>query len=222
MPAPVREDSFPNLEVERGLWTEGYRVVVGIDEAGRGAWAGPVVAAAVVFEPTLAAGTSSLAPVRDSKLLSARQRDVCYDVVLENAWFWGIGALPAAQIDAIGILNATRQAMTLAVQALACSAEYLLIDAVRLSGLAFPQQAIVRGDRQCLSIAAASILAKVTRDRMMRELERAIPGYGFCSHKGYGTSFHRAALDELGPSAVHRYSYAPVAALRRDPSNGRP
>lgn len=210
---PVDEDKRPTLVYERRLWSEGYRVVVGIDEAGRGAWAGPVVAAAVVFEPDIDRHSTSLAPIRDSKLLSPRQRDRCYDLVLDTATFWGVGSVPSQEIDRIGILNATRIAMALAVTGLPHPGDYLLIDAVRLSTLDIPQLPIIRGDRLCLSIAAASILAKVTRDRAMHELDRTVPGYGLARHKGYGTALHQAALADLGPSAIHRHSYAPIAAL---------
>ncbi|MFO7697979.1 MAG: ribonuclease HII [Anaerolineae bacterium] len=208
------------MAFERKLWSEGYRVVVGIDEAGRGAWAGPVVAAAVVFEPAIFSRAAGLSPIRDSKLLSPRQRDRCYDLVLDTAAFWGVGSVPSQEIDQVGILNATRTAMALAVTGLPCQADFLLIDAVKLAGLAIPQLPIIKGDRLCVSIAAASILAKVSRDRAMRELDRRVPGYGLAAHKGYGTALHQVALADLGPSAIHRHSYAPIAALDRLVSNG--
>jgi ribonuclease HII len=220
VPSSVNVDKIPTLAYECSIWSQGYRLVAGIDEAGRGAWAGPVVAAAVVFEPAVCERAGYLALVRDSKLLSPRQRDHCYDLVLDEAAFWGIGVVSSRQIDAVGILNATRQAMALAIASLSCPADYLLIDAVRLSALGTPQLAIIKGDRLCLSIAAASILAKVTRDRSMRDLDRVVPGYGFAAHKGYGTARHQAALADLGPSAVHRYTYAPIAALDRRTQHG--
>ncbi len=201
----------PTLAQERALWQQGYRCIAGIDEAGRGAWAGPVVAAAVILpaeQPCLAA---ALAPVRDSKLLSPRQRARCYDLVLEHALAWGAGAVPAAEIDRIGIVPATRLAMRAALAGLCIAPTYLLIDALALDGVALPQRAIIKGDRCCLSIAAASIIAKVTRDRLMRELDAAMPGYALAQHKGYGTAKHRAALARLGSSPLHRHSYAPVA-----------
>ncbi|MHB1318790.1 MAG: ribonuclease HII [Anaerolineae bacterium] len=210
---PAYADRRPTLAYERKLWSEGYRVVVGIDEAGRGAWAGPVVAAAVVFEPAISSEPTPLAPIRDSKLLSPRQRDRCYDLVLDTAAFWGVGSVASQEIDRIGILNATRIAMALAVTALSHPGDYLLIDAVRLPALDIPQLPIIKGDLLSFSIAAASILAKVTRDRAMRELDRSLPGYGLARHKGYGTAFHQAALADLGPSVIHRHSYAPIAAL---------
>jgi ribonuclease HII len=211
----VNVEKKPTLAYERSLWSQGYRLVAGIDEAGRGAWAGPVVAAAVVFEPAVCERAGTLALVRDSKLLSPRQRDHCYDLVLDEAAFWGVGAVSSRQIDAVGILNATRQAMALAIKSLSRPADYLLIDAVRLHAVNTPQLAIIKGDRLCLSIAAASILAKVTRDRCLRDLDRIVPGYGLAAHKGYGTAHHQAALAVLGPSAIHRHSYAPIAALGR-------
>ena len=201
----------PDLTVERRLWTNGYRRIAGLDEAGRGAWAGPVVAAAVVLpaeRPDLAV---ALAPVRDSKLLSPRQRALCYDLVLEHALAWGTGAVCAAEIDRIGIVPATRLAMRHALAGLCIRPAHLLIDALTLEEVGIPQRATVKGDRICLSIAAASIIAKVTRDRMMRELDAALPGYALARHKGYGTPQHRVALARLGSSPHHRHSYAPVA-----------
>jgi len=217
--AKAGADQFPSLTHEFRLWAEGYRAVAGIDEAGRGAWAGPVVAAAVVLQPDSTERYTSLAPVRDSKLLSPRQRDLCYDLILDEALCWGVGRVPAEQIDRMGILQATRLAMLQAVDALCYPPDYLLIDAVRLDTHR-PQLALIKGDRLCLSIAAASIVAKVTRDRAMQDLERQMPGYGFDRHKGYGTELHRDALDARGVCAAHRRSYAPIAArLASDPDD---
>ncbi len=201
----------PTLEQERALWQQGYRCIAGIDEAGRGAWAGPVVAAAVILPANRPGLADALAPVRDSKLLSPRQRACCYDLVLEHALAWATGAVSAAEIDRIGIVPATRRAMRAALDGLVIPPEHLLIDALPLNEVPLPQRAIIKGDRICLSIAAASILAKVTRDRLMRELDAAQPGYALAQHKGYGTAMHRAALARLGSSPLHRHSYAPVA-----------
>ncbi len=202
---------MPHLQEERVLWRQGYRCIAGIDEAGRGAWAGPVVAAAVILPPDRRGLAADLAPVRDSKLLSPRQRARCYDLVLEHALAWGAGLASAEEIDKMGIVPATRLAMRRALAALPMAPVHLLIDALTLGDVALPQRAIVKGDRCCLSIAAASIMAKVTRDRLMRDLDACHPGYALRQHKGYGTPAHREALMRLGSSPIHRHSYAPVA-----------
>jgi ribonuclease HII len=203
----------PDLAEERRLWALGYDWVAGIDEAGRGAWAGPVVAAAVVFPACWVCVPDDLALVRDSKLLSPRQRDRCYDAILERALAYGLGWASAQTIDAEGIVPATRRAMLQATLALCLPPQHLLIDALRLDALALPQRPIIKGDLTCLSIAAASILAKVTRDRWMIELHGCYPAYGFDAHKGYGTERHRLALAEQGPCAEHRCSYEPIRVL---------
>lgn len=214
-PVAPRGGPRPNLDREAGLWAQGYAHVAGLDEAGRGAWAGPVVAAAVVLpsdDPGLA---DALQPVRDSKTLTARQRDRCYDLVRNRAVAFGVGFVSAPGIDRLGILPATRLAMRRALEAMDAPAEHLLIDAVHLPAVDIPQDAFFKGDRDCLSVAAASILAKVSRDRWMIALEERLPGYGMARHKGYGTRQHKAALMALGPTHQHRYSYAPVRAAAR-------
>ena len=200
---------IPSLEYETRLWSEGYRYVAGLDEAGRGAWAGPVVAAAVVLPPGQPHLAQHLAGVRDSKLLTARQRETLYEMIQERVLAWGVGTVPPNSIDAWGIVPATRKAMALALEALAVAAEYLLVDYLPLPDLPLPQYSLVKGDEQVLSIAAASIVAKVSRDRLMADLETTFPGYGFAQHKGYGTLQHQDALKTLGPCSVHRYSFAP-------------
>jgi ribonuclease HII len=208
-----RVKSTPTLLEEQALRAQGYHHIAGLDEAGRGAWAGPVVAAAVILsldDPNLG---RSLNGVRDSKQLSPRQRDVLYERIRAVAVAIGVGAVPAEGIDALGIVPATRQAMATAIAQLSSSPDFLLIDFLHLDEVALPQKGIVKGDAKCLSIAAASIIAKVTRDRLLIEWETAYPGYGFAHHKGYGTKQHRAALKHLGPCGIHRYSYAPVRAV---------
>lgn len=199
----------PTLAEEESLWQTGYGRVAGLDEAGRGAWAGPVVAAAVVLPPDPAIA-GRLAGVADSKQLTPTQRDRLYDLVLQQAVGWAVGIEPAAGIDASGIAAATRSAMLSAILALPQPPDFLLIDYMRLAALATPQRSLIRGDSTVLSIAAASIVAKVTRDRLMVELERCYPGYGFQQHKGYGTAGHQAALRRLGPCPEHRLSFQPV------------
>ncbi len=210
----------PTLDHEIQAWTAGYRCVAGLDEAGRGAWAGPVVAAAVVLPPGEPDLLRRLAGVRDSKQLSAARRELCLDVILAQAVAVGVGAVPPAEIDALGIVPATRQAMHQALDALTSPADYLLIDHLALPECALPQVCLPKGDARVLSIAAASIVAKVTRDRMMVELDARIPGYGFARHKGYGTAQHRAALASLGPCRSHRFSFAPLKELEAGTSQG--
>jgi len=206
----TRDKPKPTLTEERALRTQGHRYIAGLDEAGRGAWAGPVTAAAVILpldDPDL---NRVLDGVRDSKQLSPRQRDVLYERISAVAITIGVGVVPADSIDAMGIVPATRQAMVVAVSQLSPPPDFLLVDALHLEEVALPQKGIIKGDAKCLSIAAASIVAKVTRDRLLVALEEEYPGYGFAQHKGYGTRQHRAALHHLGPCDIHRFSYAPV------------
>ena len=206
-PPPVSQR--PTLDHERTLWESGVLRVAGVDEAGRGAWAGPVVAGAAVL-PQSAAVVAELAQVNDSKQLTARQRERLYGEITAHASDWATGLASAAEIDAVGILPATRLAMQRAIAALASPPEYLLIDHVRLPAVPVLQQSITRGDSLVLSIAAASILAKVTRDRLMIEADQTYPGYGFARHKGYGTPEHARQLRLLDPCPIHRTSFQPV------------
>ncbi len=187
-----------------------FTYIAGIDEAGRGALAGPVVAAAVIL-PLNDQIETLLHGVNDSKQLSAKKRTILFDLIIQHALAYGIGQQPAAVIDEIGILPANRLAMGTAVSQLTPPPQFLLIDGrIRLPQLNIPQKSIVRGDSQSLSIAAASILAKVTRDRLMIELDKQFPRYGFAQHKGYGTEQHRAAIARHGPCPQHRHSFAPI------------
>jgi ribonuclease HII len=203
----------PTIEFEQRFLGQGHGRVAGIDEAGRGCWAGPVVAAAVVLTAEALARPELLAGVDDSKRLSPAAREAAYGQVLACAAGVGVGVVPAYLIDAYGILPATRLAMYAALLQLPRPAEALLIDALPLSALPLPQQALVRGDSRCLSIAAASVVAKVTRDRLMLTADRAFPAYGFAAHKGYGTAEHQRALARHGPCAIHRRTFAPLLAL---------
>jgi ribonuclease HII len=205
---------FPTLEYEKRQWLARYGCVAGLDEAGRGAWAGPVVAAAVILPPHRLDLLQKLADVRDSKTVSAARREILLDVICESALTWGVGAASPGEIDRLGIVPATRTAMMRALETLSPPADYLLIDHLTLPQVRLPQHSLPKGDARVLSIAAASIVAKVSRDRMMIELEAQIPGYGFARHKGYGTAAHRAALTELGPSQIHRLSFAPVRTVQ--------
>jgi ribonuclease HII len=196
----------------------GYRRVAGVDEAGRGAWAGPVVAAAVILPPDDPEIAERLEGVRDSKMLSAARRESLLPVIEEHAHAWAVGFIASREIDRAGIVPATRQAMSLAIQALSPAPDYLLLDHISLPDVSLPQYSLPKGDARVLSIAAASIIAKVCRDRMMIEIDEQYPGYGFARHKGYGTAAHRAGLADLGPCALHRLSFAPL----RDPSLNQP
>lgn len=200
----------PNFRLEAELWRGGALRVAGIDEAGRGPLAGPVVAAAVVLPAD--AAFPWLARVRDSKVLAAKVREELA-VRIREAAAVGVGAVPERDIDRLGIAAASRLAMLLAVAALPQRPDHLLVDGFALPECPLPQTAIIDGDARCLSIAGASIVAKVERDRLMVELDERYPGYGFTRHKGYATREHCAALARLGPSPVHRRSFAPVRAL---------
>lgn len=203
----------PGTHYELELHQRGYRCVAGIDEAGRGCWAGPVVAAAVVLPPQVWSQPERLAGINDSKLLTEAQREAGYERVYALARGVGVGIVPAYLIDAFGIVQATRLAMMIALLALPCTVDALLIDALAVENISLPQQALIKGDARCLSIAAASVVAKVTRDRLMQTAERAYPGYGFATHKGYGTLTHQRALQTLGPCRLHRKTFRPVANI---------
>ena len=204
----------PHLRLENRCWNSGYKIVAGIDEGGRGAWAGPVVAAAVVFPIRPRFLNRKLKDVRDSKCLSPSIRYKTSRLILDIALFSGLGISNPEEVDEHGIVNATRIAMFRAVTALSSQPDQLLIDAVDLNNeLDIPQKAMNFGDSISLSIAAASILAKVHRDRMMVALAREYPGYGFERHKGYGTNMHYDMLTQLRPTPVHRHTFKPIASL---------
>ena len=200
----------PTLQLEQSLWAQGFLRIAGIDEAGRGALAGPVVAAAVVVTPKRAAAPV-WSMVRDSTLLKPAQRATLAVQIRAAAASWAVGVVDADQIDAIGIATATRLAMQQAVAALACVPDHLLIDWVRLSQVAIRQISQPKADRTMATVAAASILAKVHRDQLMTDYDHLFPEYGFAEHKGYGVARHLAALAQRGPCALHRHSFAPIA-----------
>ncbi|MGC2198149.1 MAG: ribonuclease HII [Terriglobales bacterium] len=192
------------LRYEKKAWDAGAQLVAGVDEVGRGSLFGAVVAAAVILDPTY-----RIRGLRDSKLLPAERREVLAVRIREHAIAWAVAAVDAARIDQINIYQASRLAMRMAVAELAPAADCLLVDAVRID-CELPQHPIIHGDALSTSIAAASILAKVERDRMMRAWDPVFPVYGLASNKGYGTPHHLAALREHGPSPLHRQSFAPV------------
>lgn len=202
----------PSTEAETAFWTQGYRFVAGLDEAGRGPWAGPVYAAAVVL-PRTPLLLTHLEDVRDSKTVSERKRERLLDRIREVALSVGVGWSTAAEIDEIGIVPATHRAMHRALDAMDLTPEALILDALTLPEITLPQDGFPRADAHSLSVAAASIIAKVSRDRWMIDTADVDhPGYGFARHKGYGTRQHREALNKLGVCAIHRRSFKPVAA----------
>ena len=192
------------LRYEKRAWQSGARLVAGVDEVGRGSLFGCVVAAAVILDPAY-----RVRGLRDSKLLLPERREVLAERIREHAVAWAVAAVDAARIDQINIYHASRAAMRDAVLQLAPAPDHLLIDALKID-CELPQNAIIHGDALSASIAAASILAKVERDRMMCEWDAVFPQYGLASHKGYSTPKHLAALRELGPTPLHRQSFAPV------------
>ena len=210
---PVSEP--PSLNEENGLSARGYRLIAGVDEAGRGALAGPVVAAAVILPQS--ANFPWLKSVRDSKEVPPARRESLFDLIKQEAVAVSVGIIAPQTIDVIGILNATKIAMCHAVTQLSHPPDFLLIDYVRLPQLRISQKSIIRGDQLCLSISCASIIAKVTRDRIMVELDQLHPGYGLAHHKGYGTKHHITCLHQHGPSPIHRHSFAPVREATQIP-----
>lgn len=197
----------PADEFEQEARRRGYRRIAGLDEAGRGPLAGPVVAAAVIWP--VHAGSIG---IDDSKRLSEEARERLYHLILERAVGVGVGSADAAEIDALNVLEATRLAMVRALAGLSPPPDYVLTDAVTIPALSIPLRPIIKGDALSLSIAAASIVAKVTRDRLMVEYHDLYPQYNFLSHKGYGTSEHLRLLAQFGPSPIHRLSFGPVRA----------
>ena len=201
----VRPKVVPTFDVEARAIASGEYPVAGVDEAGRGPWAGPVVAAAVILDPESLPGG-----IDDSKALTAERRDELFDAIIASALGVGVGIASVDQIDRMNILRATFWAMAQAVGTLPLRPRLALVDGNRLPELPCAARAIVGGDARSLSIGAASIIAKVTRDRIMIELARSHPGYGFERHKGYGTAEHKSVLAELGVCAHHRRSFQPV------------
>lgn len=189
---------------ENEVILQGFYNIAGVDEAGRGPIAGPVVAAAVIFDPDYINDE-----INDSKKLSEKQRRKVYFEILDNAIAYGVGIVNVEEIDKINILEATKKAMKQAVTNLKISADYVLIDAVELD-LDVYSKSIIKGDEQSISIAAASIVAKVTRDEIMKEFSHIYPKYSFEKHKGYLTKEHRELLKKHGPSPIHRKTFAPV------------
>ena len=200
------EEPAPTMwEFEELARRQGYRSIAGIDEAGRGPLAGPVVAAAVILDPE-----SGVDGINDSKKLTEKQREGLFDRIMATAVAVGVGIMDHDVVDRDNILQATLAAMKEAVAQLAATADFLLIDGISRIPLAVPQRSIKQGDGRSVSIAAASIIAKVTRDRLMVEYDRLYPGYGLAGHKGYGSQAHLEAIARLGPSPIHRTTFRGV------------
>jgi len=193
---------IPSLDMETALWSQGISRIAGVDESGRGPLAGPVVAAAVVFPDFC-----WFEGVRDSKKMTRRQRDIVYQVIGSKSIAWGIGVVSHDEIDRINIYQASLKAMKIAVRNLGIVPGHLLVDGRAAPDIPVSSTTVIRGDNRCFTIAAASILAKVTRDRIMMELDNEFPQYGFARHKGYGTRDHVEAIRTHGPSRIHRKSF---------------
>ena len=200
--AKTKEPVLLTMEKEMEIRAKGFTAVCGIDEAGRGPLAGPVVAAAVILPEDI-----QLPGVNDSKKITEKKREILFDFVKEHALAYGIGEASETEIDEINILQATFLAMRRAVEALQIPADYALVDGNRIQGLPVPAETVIGGDGKVLSIAAASILAKVTRDRYMRDMAAQYPEYGFEKHKGYGTKAHYAAIEQYGICPLHRKTF---------------
>lgn len=211
---------YPNLNVEKNLWSRGYKLVAGLDEAGRGPLAGPVVAAAVVIldfkKITLqTAQGGELKGIKDSKKIPAKKRDFFYNVLANDKNIkWGIGIVSEKVIDKINILEATKLAMEKALRQaqgkLKINADFLILDGNFKIKSTVPQKSIIKGDMKVMSVAMAGIIAKVTRDRIMQEYHKEYPQYGFNNHKGYGTRVHFANIKKFGPCKIHRKSFYPI------------
>lgn len=194
------------LEYENKLWSEGYSKIAGVDEAGRGPLAGPVYAAAVIFEK----GTV-IEGINDSKKLSEKKREKLFDEIIEKALSYAIVSVDEKEIDKINILNASLKAFSLAVEKLSQKPDYVLFDGNRAPQMNIPFEAVVKGDAKSQAIAAASILAKVSRDRYITEMDKIYPQYGFAGHKGYPTKEHKEAVAKHGPSPIHRLTFRGVS-----------
>ena len=190
-------------EQEKQLREKGFKAICGIDEAGRGPLAGPVVVASVIMPEN-----SMIEGVNDSKKISEKKREKLYDQILEEAISYGVGIIGQDEIDEINILNATKKALTLSLKELTTKPDLIIVDALtHIDTMGIPYESIIKGDAKCYSIASASIIAKVTRDRIMREWNSVYPEYGFIQHKGYGTAKHISAIKEYGLCPIHRKSF---------------
>lgn len=203
----MKEKEFERLtelkKIEASVYKEGYKYICGIDEAGRGPLAGPVVVASVIMPQN-----SMIEGVNDSKKISEKKREKLYEIIIQEAISYGVGIIEQQEIDEINILNATKKGLTESLKQLNTKPDIILVDALRdINTLNIPFRSVIKGDAKIYSIACASIIAKVTRDRIMREWDKVFPEYGFVSHKGYGTAKHIAAIKEFGLCPLHRRSF---------------
>jgi ribonuclease HII len=206
---PGKIPPYPNTDHEQVLWAHGYSLIAGVDEVGRGPLAGPVVAAAVILDPT--DSDRWLGVFKDSKKMTEAQRESAFVALTETEIPNAVGACSSEEIDSLGIYAATKLAMARAIEGLDPQPDLLLVDAMNLDAIALPQRSLIKGDAVSLSIAAASVVAKVTRDRLMADVFNSqFPEYGFAAHKGYGTASHLEALRQNGPCEIHRTSFRPV------------
>ena len=205
---------MPDLSLEAEFHAGGHRLVAGVDEAGRGPLAGPVTAAAVILQPGLDPNADWLRTIDDSKRLTPKQRESTADIIRANALAWAVEQVDSEEIDHIGIGAAVLQAMFAAVSALRPGPDALLFDWIPLKQCPLPYRAVVKGDAKSLSIAAASVLAKTARDKIMVQADQRHPGYGFARHKGYATPQHLRCLSEMGPTPIHRRSFSPLRQAR--------
>lgn len=190
-------------EIEEDIYNSGVNYICGIDEAGRGPLAGPVVVATVIMPRD-----SMIEGVNDSKKVSEKKREALYDLITKEAISYGVGIIDQKEIDRINILNATKEGLTMAVKELSPKPDIIIVDALnKIDTLGIPYKSIIKGDAKCYSISAASIIAKVTRDRIMRQWDEIYPQYGFAKHKGYGTASHIQAIKDYGPCPLHRKSF---------------
>lgn len=199
-------DQINLYEFEEKLYDEGFHLICGVDEAGRGPLAGPLVVAACILPPFL-----RIEGINDSKQLSAKKRKELYKVIVKNALAYKIVFVTEEDVDSLNIYQATKKGMLMAIAGLKHKPDYALIDGMPLGELEIPHNSIIHGDARCASVAAASILAKVTRDEYMEKMDIKYPNYGFKKHKGYGTKAHMQALEKYGPCKIHRKSFAPVS-----------
>ena len=203
----MKEKEFERLTnlklIEKDLYKKGFKNICGIDEAGRGPLAGPVVIAGVIMPED-----SMIEGINDSKKVSEKKREALYDVIKQEAISYSVAIIGQDVIDEINILNATKKGLTMSLEQLTQKPDIILVDALsKINTLGIPYESIIKGDAKCYSIASASIIAKVTRDRIMREWDKVFPQYGFATHKGYGTSAHIKAIKEYGPCPIHRETF---------------
>ena len=201
----------PTFDEEQLLSSQGFCYIAGVDEAGRGCLAGPVVAAAVILPPDTNGDWTE--QIMDSKLLTMEKREYLYSFISDNAVSCGIGIVSNEIIDVVNILQATKMAMKQAIEQLNPQPDTLLIDFLKLPEVSIPQKGIPHGDGLCFSIACASIVAKVSRDRLMNEMDELYPGYGLCKHKGYWTAEHISCINKLGPCPIHRRTFQPKKGM---------